>query len=356
MKRKKIRIGNLLLAIVAIPVLIFGLFLTYISITDYRPEEKLTIEALGHSSRVLAANEKFSVTTFNIGYAGLDSAQDFFADGGTGSSSASKKQTMTNLNRITCFLKSLNSDFMLIQEVDRKAKRSFYVDELSYMNSRHRGYETGFAVNYKVPFVPVPLTHPMGSVLSGLALFSRYKTDAWFRYQYPGQESWPTQLFELDRCFLEARIPVKSGRTLVLIDSHLSAFDKGGRIRKLQLQFLRKHMMAEYRNGNYVIVGGDWNHNLPSTNPDKFLHREAYPFWLQNLPAGFTPSGFKWACDPTIPTVRTVAQRYREGINYTAIIDGFLVSPNIDIISVQAHQLHFTSSDHNPVTAEFILK
>jgi endonuclease/exonuclease/phosphatase family metal-dependent hydrolase len=351
--KNMILIRNLLFIIVIIPVLAFILYLAYISLTDYRPKEKTAVISTRQSTKVLPVNSKFSVTTFNIGYCGLDSDQDFFMDGGRGSGSASQQQTLTNLSRITDFLKSQNSDFILIQEMDRKAKRSFYLDQLTYIAPHFPDHNAAFTVNYKAAFVPVPLSHPMGSVLSGLASFSSYKADSWTRYQYPGGEAWPRQLFELDRCFLEARIPVNNGKMLVLINSHLSAFDKGGKIRKLQLQFLKEHIMAEYQNGNYVIVGGDWNHSLPGTDPGKFPHKEALPFWLQDLPADFTPAGFKWACDPKTPTVRTNARPYREGINYTAIIDGFLVSPNVEVVSVQGHQLHFANSDHNPVTAEF---
>lgn len=339
-----------------IPIIIVTFFLAYIGLTQYRPKTKTELPATCQPDSILQSKVPFSVATFNIGYCGLDSSQDFFMDGGSRSGSGSKQETAANLKAITNFLQSLHSDFLFIQEIDKKAKRSFYLDELSHLYSHFPDYGSAFAVNYKVAFVPVPLTHPMGPVFSGLALFSRYQANSWTRYQYPGRESWPRQLFELDRCFLEARIPVDNGRVFILINSHLSAFDKGGKVRKLQLKFLRKHIVTEYQNGNYVIVGGDWNHNLPDTKPENFPHQETSPFWLQNLPADFTPKGFRWACDSSVPSVRTVAKPYREGFNYTAVIDGFLVSPNIEITNVKGHQLHFANSDHNPVTAILKLK
>ncbi len=347
---------NFLSWILIIPMVLFVSFLVFIGLSQYRPKNKTPLTVTRQPLPVLQAGEPFSITTFNIGYCGLDESQDFFMDGGTRSGSGSKPQTLANLQAITAYLQTLDSDFLLIQEIDKKAKRSFYLDQLSYMDSHFPDYGISFAINYKVPYVPVPLTHPMGSVLSGLALLSRYEADSWTRYQYPGREKWPRQLFELERCFLEVKIPLDNGKILVLINSHLSAFDQGGRIRKLQLQFLKEHIVDEYQKGHYVIAGGDWNHNLPATHPENFPHQEAAPFWLQNLPADFTPKGFRWACDPAMPSVRTVAKPYHQGVNYTAVIDGFLVSPNVDIVKVQGHQLHFASSDHNPVTAEFLLK
>ncbi len=349
-------IRNFLPWVLIVPMVLLVSSLVFIELSRYRPKNKTPLMATRQPLPVLQKGGLFSITTFNIGYCGLDRSQDFFLDGGTRSGSGSKPQTLANLQAITGYLQTLDSDFLFIQEIDKKAKRSFYLDELSYMDAHFPNYGISFAVNYKVPYVPVPFTHPMGSVHSGLALLSRYHAKSWTRYQYPGREDWPRQLFELERCFLEAKIPLDNGKILVLINSHLSAFDKGGRIRKLQLQFLKKHIVNEYQNGNYVIVGGDWNHNLPATHPENFPHQEAAPFWLQNLPADFTPKGFQWACDSGIPSVRTVAKPYHQGVNYTAVIDGFLVSPNVDIVKVQGHQLHFASSDHNPVTAEFLLK
>ncbi|MDE2112896.1 MAG: hypothetical protein KGJ79_17295, partial [Alphaproteobacteria bacterium] len=52
--------------------------------------------------------------------------------------------------------------------------------------------------------------------------------------------------------------------------------------------------------------------------------------------------------DPHVPTVRTNNQPYRPGVNYTAIIDGFLVSPNVEIDSVTTIDTGFQFTDHQP--------
>ncbi|MDU7253332.1 MAG: endonuclease/exonuclease/phosphatase family protein, partial [Clostridium sp.] len=44
------------------------------------------------------------------------------------------------------------------------------------------------------------------------------------------------------------------------------------------------------------------------------------------------------------------------GENFTAVIDGFLVSDNIEVISVKAHSMDFKNTDHNPVNMKFKLK
>jgi endonuclease/exonuclease/phosphatase family metal-dependent hydrolase len=196
----------------------------------------------------------------------------------------------------------------------------------------------------------------MGAVKSGLLTFSHYRVRSAVRYSLPGKEAWPRQLAELDRCCIESRLPVEGGRELVLLNSHLSAFDQGGRIRKLQLAFLKKRLLAEYEKGNYVIAGGDWNHGLPGTDPTNFPSTMARPRWYVPLPEDFTPAGFVWALDKTVPTVRSSALAYQEGENFLAIIDGFLVSPNVKIHKLAGHGLAFQHSDHNPVSAVFYLE
>jgi endonuclease/exonuclease/phosphatase family metal-dependent hydrolase len=230
------------------------------------------------------------------------------------------------------------------------------VDESAYLQKHLAGYGSIFAVNYKVPWVPVPLTRPMGAVLSGLLTFSRFHVRSAVRYSFPGREAWPRQLAELDRCFSESRLPVEGGRELVLLNSHLSVFDRGGRIRKLQLAYLKKRILDEYSRGNHVIVGGDWNHGLPGTDPERFKAAMARPGWYMALPDDFTPPRFAWAVDKTVPSIRSNGTAYKEGENFVAVIDGFLVSANVEIRMVTGHDLAFRNSDHNPVAAVFVLK
>jgi endonuclease/exonuclease/phosphatase family metal-dependent hydrolase len=207
-----------------------------------------------------------------------------------------------------------------------------------------------------VAWVPVPLLRPMGAITSGLLTLSRYRLGAAVRYRYPGSEAWPRQLAELDRCFLQTRLPLAGGGSLVLINSHLSVFDRGGRIRRLQLAFLRRHVISAYRRGDHVIVAGDWNHGLPGSDAAAFAAAMGPPSWYVTLPEDFTPAGFAWAVDRRLPTVRSNGTPYRRGVNFVAVIDGFLVSPNVEIVAVGGRDLGFRHSDHNPVAATFILR
>jgi endonuclease/exonuclease/phosphatase family metal-dependent hydrolase len=342
--------------LIGLPVLVVILYLGFMTVTDYRPQEAIRLEIKNNRAEILKKGMPLSILTFNIGYCGLDAAEDFFMDGGRRSRCRSLAQTWNNLKNITAFLSVANTDLVLLQEVDVRSSRSYRVDESADLQKNLAGHGAVFAFNYKVPWVPVPLARPMGAVASGLLTFSRFHVRSAVRYGLPGSEAWPRQLAELDRCFIESRLPVEGGKELVLINSHLSVFDRGGRIRRLQLAYMKKRIMDEYSRGNHVIVGGDWNHGLPGTDPERFKAATARPGWYMALPDDFTPPGFAWAVDKTVPSIRSNGTAYQEGENFVAVIDGFLVSANVEIRTVTGRDLAFRNSDHNPVSAVFVLK
>jgi len=353
MIRKLLKIAA---CIVLIPVVILAVFLAYVTITDYKPPAELALETANNPKSALKQGTPFTVTTYNIGYAGLDKGQDFFMDGGTMSRSSSKKQTEANLAAIRDFLTKTQSDLYILQEIDEDAARSNHINEVELLTQALPDYGYTFAYNYRVPWLPIPIFDPMGGAQSGLLTFSKFQSTGQTRFDLPGKESWPVQLFEVDRAFIENRIPVDNGKELVLVNLHLSAFDKGGNIRKQQLAFLSEYINKELEKNNYLIIGGDWNHSLPTTDPKSFPTKQEWPEWLQPFPETFGPQGFKWAVDPKTPTVRTLDIAYEKGVNFLSVIDGFFVSPNVDVESVAGHDLQFENTDHNPVTAKFILK
>ena len=113
---------------------------------------------------------------------------------------------------------------MLLQEVDLSSRRSYYLNEKDTLVS-HFACHAALAPNYVVGFVPVPPSSPMGKVNSGVLSMSRYQPESSTRYGYPGMFGWPSRLFNLRRCMLVNRYPAENGKQLVLINSHLSAFD-----------------------------------------------------------------------------------------------------------------------------------
>ena len=247
MLKKLIKIIGIILLIFIILILCYVLFMV---ITDYRPKPEISLKVENNKSTKVEPEKDLSLTTFNIGYCGMDKDVDFFMDGGVMSRSISKEKTIENLEGNTKTIENLNSDFVFLQEVDKKASRSYKVNEYDYMKENlGNDYSFTFAINYKVPWVPLPITHPHGQVLAGLATLSKYDIESSTRYDLPGKEFWLRQLGDLDRCMMVNRLPVSNGKELVLINAHLSAYDKGGKIRKQQLGFISNFLKNEYEKG-----------------------------------------------------------------------------------------------------------
>jgi endonuclease/exonuclease/phosphatase family metal-dependent hydrolase len=347
------------LIIIAVLVLGFIGLIVYTIISDYKPGEKEIISK-SDSPSVLNDSLTFSFLSWNIGYAGLDKDMDFFYDGGT-KAITPELNCQENISRIEEFLvKNDTIDFIYIQEIDKNSKRSYRINEYENLSKKLTGYYPFFAVNYNVSFVPLPLTKPMGKVLSGIATYSKYIPESSVRYSLPGDFGFPLQLFQLDRCFMVNRYRIKNKKELVLINTHNEAFDKSGNIRKAQMEKLRAFVLNEYNSGNYVVAGGDWNQYPPDFKPAFLLNKgftgQIGNFYLRGIESDFMPAEWKWIYDPTTPSFRTVMTAYDPATTPVSVCDIFLISPNIESVSVKCHHLGFTNSDHNPVIMKVKLK
>lgn len=343
------------LIFLAITLLIPILFIGYLTIRNPKYEDVIELDILNNPEEIARHDETFKATIFNLGYAGLDKDQDFFADGGKNSRGESYERVMDNLESMAKFLKEDNADFMLIQEIDRRASRSYDIEQYIYLNEYFSDYGSSFSYNYNAIWVPVPIFDPMGYANAGLGTYSKYKASQASRYELEGQESWPMILAELDRCIMETYIPLDNGKNLVLINLHLSAYDKGGELRSKQVKHLIRHMNDLYDEGHYVVLGGDWNQLLGTKQLEDPDFIENWPEWLVQAPDTLTETGFNWGIDESVMTVRDLNAPYEEGETFEAIIDGFLVSPNIEIVKVKGHDLGYEYTDHNPVSLYFNL-
>jgi endonuclease/exonuclease/phosphatase family metal-dependent hydrolase len=196
----------------------------------------------------------------------------------------------------------------------------------------------------------------MGSVLGGLMIFSSFPPSEAARYAYPLIADWPDKLFLLDRCFLLNRYPLQSGKELVVINTHNSAYVYDSALRVHELQILKKVMSAEYDKGNFVIAGGDWNQNPPGYQPGgNYSGHQFFKSEVQMNP-DFMPEGWNWAYDNNAPTNRQNYQAYVKGENGTTCLDYYVTSPNVEILETRVIDLNFENSDHNPVFLKIRLK
>lgn len=347
------------LVVITILVLCFIGLILYAMISEYKPEATELI-ARPDDPAVLKDSLTISLLTWNIGYAGLDREMDFFKDGGT-KVITPEKNCRENFSAIEEFLSGNDTiDFIYIQEIDRNSKRSYGIDEYEKLSERLTGYNPFFAKNYDAFFVPAPISEPMGKVESGIAIYSKFIPESATRYSLPGNIGFPTKLFYLKRCFIVNRYKVENGKELVLINTHNEAFDEGGNIRKSQMEMLRDFVLNEYKSGNYVILGGDWNQSPPGFKPaftgNKGFTGQIGNFNLFAIESDYMPVDWKWIFDPATPSVRTLLAAYDPETTPASVCDEFLISPNIESVSVKCHHLGFTNADHNPVIIKVKLK
>ncbi|HNS17793.1 MAG TPA: endonuclease/exonuclease/phosphatase family protein [Bacteroidales bacterium] len=292
--------------------------------------------------------DTLTLITWNIGYGGLGKEMDFFYEGGVRVRPERDLYDRYRKGILDQLYRLGNIDLFLFQEVDQSAKRSYHDDQVKRIQGVLPGYHTLFAFNYRVRFVPLPFLHPMGDVQSGLLTASRFCPQTASRYAFPPDESWPTRLFMLQRCFLLTELTVND-QPLTLINTHHSAYDETGEAKSMQLEILRKEATDAYQKGHYVIAGGDWNQNPPDFRQERITSGDALKTIDPLIPAGLMPSGWKWVYDPSQPTNRDVDKPYAKGATRTTLIDFFLVSPNVEVVEVKTVPVHFEFTDHQPV-------
>lgn len=341
--------GFAVLALSALALLTLAGFLLFSTCTDFKPDAKVSIPIAKSSIPDTIPASQLQIYTWNIGYCGLGAAMDFFYEKGT-MVRPEKDYYEYCRDGIRNQLTSINKpDFILLQEVDKQSHRTYADDQVERFKSVFNDYAVFFAVNYKVPFVPVPLKSPMGKVLSGIVTLSRFQPIEATRFKFPSAYSWPKRLFMLDRCFLLTRFNVSNGKQLVLINTHNSAYADAVEMRAKELKLLRDVIVSEYEKGNYVIAGGDWNQNPLPFNKYSIRDGNAVTAISPGIPADFLPEGFTWAFDPNFPTNRDVDKPYTKGKTLTTIIDFIVLSPNIRLISTNTLPNNFQFADHQPL-------
>ncbi len=358
------KIARIILTPVLVIVLGAGGFLGWLTAAEYRPapvepaERGAPIE--GVSLHNIEFDKPLTVLSWNIGYGGLGQYSDFFMDGGKNTKSADEKQVRAYLDGISAGIRENNADLVLLQEVDKNSSRTYGIDERIRLRD---GMDCeAFALNYSCPFVPNPntlLIHPLGKINSGLyTMTNDLLIDKAERITLPCPFSWPLRVANLKRCLLVSYLPVEgSDRQLVLVNLHLEAYDDGeGKI--AQTNQLRDFIESEYAKGNYVIAGGDFNQvfsgsleKYPNTHPEN---------WEPGvLDEKLLPEGWTLAFDLSTPSCRLLNQPYdpgdAAGTQYY-VIDGLILSPNVELKSVETLDAGFAYSDHNPVKIQVVLR
>lgn len=315
-----------LLALVLIAAILAGGLLGYLTVTEYYPAHAETAQRGAVSASEKLSKHSLRLLTFNTGHAGV-SADD-------------EKALTYNMSGVECILEDAAADVLLLQEVDADCARSFGKNQWLQYEYDLKDYESRFAADDSCKYVPFPITSPTGRMNSGIATFSRYDITSATRYSLPCSVSWPTRVISPKRCLLVTRLPIaNSEQELVIVNLRLADCD-GGEERDAQVEQLLTLLREEYEKGNFVIAGGDFNRTFYGSAAT--ASRPAVP----ELPT----DEWRYAYD-----AGTASFAPRGEDDRPCIVDGYIVSPNVQVDSVRTLDEDFVYSDHNPVLLEVTL-
>ncbi|MDZ7627666.1 MAG: hypothetical protein U5J99_04555 [Parvularculaceae bacterium] len=291
--------------------------------------------------------DTLSVTIWNLGYAGLGAESDFSVDGGKNYLPPSRAVTRKNLDGIKSELGKTSADVILLQETARASLLTRGADTVAGAAEALAGRDNAFTADFASMLMPPPLRSRHG-------LFSSVGAGGARREVIPLPLE-PQFIMGMSRRLYHmhvVRLP-SPGAEWTVINLHLSAFDEGANVRLEQLRAVLAFAEAEYAKGHRVVIGGDWNYEFhrpsrPTTTEDKYL------FWVHPFPYRELGEGWTVAIDMETPSVRTNERPYKKGENFTTVIDGFVLSPNVRAQDVKTRDLDFQFSDHQPVEARFV--
>ncbi len=357
MKSLKI-IGKILLGLLAALLLAVVIYLMYVIFSYSRLPDNLDLEVdSGAAEEQAVVGKEYTVVTQNLGFGAYTADFTFFMDGGKESRADSRESVISCIEQGADKVKTLSPDFILFQEVDLDSTRSYHTDQYAMLREHFAGYSSTYAQNYDSAFLMYPIFEPHGASKSAIATFSNVGITSSLRRSLPISTSF-SKFLDLDRCYSVTRIPVENGKELLLYNVHSSAYGGSDEIRSAQMTMLMDDMSAEYEKGNYIVCGGDFNHDFTGDSSEKLNGYFDDQGWAQPFPEELIPEGFSrcisYKDGGILPTCRNCDVPYEEG-NYTIIVDGFIVSDNVECVTVENIQTGFEYSDHSPVSMTFKL-
>ena len=334
----------------------------------------------------VSVGETYKAMSYNIGFGAYSQDFTFFLDTGYDendkptcgyySTAKSKAVVEFNTNGAIQTAQESQADFVFFQEVDTNSTRSYRINQDKKIVEAYKEYDHVHAKNFHSAFLPYPLYDMHGSVQAGLTTVSKYQIQKAERKEYTISSSL-SKLFDLDRCFSVSQVKVNNDKNLWIVNSHMSAYDSGGTIRAEQVKELRTFLLEKKAANDYIVVGGDWNHDLLTYNNDYSYtleqgHRafgmtkkspDWVSYWFDESHKPLIEDGFKMIASDNHPTCRNNDMEYDPEKSFVCCVDGFIVSDNVDVVSHQNIQTTngnkgfngFAYSDHDPAMIEFKL-
>jgi endonuclease/exonuclease/phosphatase family metal-dependent hydrolase len=219
--------------------------------------------------------------------------------------SVSAAEVQATLRGIEAVIRAADPDLVVLQEVDRGARRTAFIDEHAWLVEA-LGFPCHATTPYwRAPYVPIPRNEPLGRVDLHLTVMSRFALGPATRRALPLlRESTVRRLFNLKRALLEVRLPVRDGPDFTLLQTHLSAFSRGDGSLAAQVALVDERLAALEAGGAPWVLEGDLNALAPGDDaarlaPDeRALYPEATTPVQPLVDHWHDPVGDGWRTDP----------------------------------------------------------
>ena len=243
--------------------ILFVLFIVFVGFffwgsSSVHPLKEKSIIINTETKNSSANDSIFSIATYNIGY----------LSGMTNNLPVAKPKSLfdNNLLKVKSVLAPLNIDILAFQEIDFESARSYDVNQ--QLEIAKLGYPfIGQTVNWDKRYVAFPywpLSMHFGRIYSGQSVLSQYPITSQERIILDAVADAPfyRTAFYLDRLAQVDKINI-NGKTVVVINVHLEAFDKPTR------DIQTKKMLAiynRYKDSYPTLLVGDFNSDIKFTD------------------------------------------------------------------------------------------
>lgn len=296
------------------------------------------------------------VMSWNLQYCG-GTDRRFFYDGGR-EVRVPRARVREVLDAVADVIRREDPDVVLLQEVDRRALRTGFIDEHSQLLKRLPAYESHASCWYwRVPWVPHPRHKHLGRVNMHLTVLSKFALGRATRTKLPLlKESRLRRLFNLRRAVLGVDLRCADGECLRLLNTHLSAFSSGDGTLHRQVDVLLDLLRDSPPRW---VLAGDFNALAPGVDATKDMAADEAKLY----PETSSPVGRLYdASTPVLPVEELAAGGDRARVWFTykpfqnsdadRAIDHAFVSEALAVCSSRVVQLPTWPSDHLPLLFE----
>jgi endonuclease/exonuclease/phosphatase family metal-dependent hydrolase len=273
-----------------------------------------------------------------------------------------KKSYLERLTNLSSVIKKMNADVVLLQEVDFKSKRSFFIDEAEYI-AKMAGYKyIAKAPTLKKKF-HMCYNFVFGKLNYGISIISKYPivSNEMVIFDYskeiPNFIKWLFDPHGAQKCLIEYK-----GRKIEIVNLHLDPWSQ--ELRENQIEHLKEIWLDRLKVNS--IVGGDFNALAYYENKKDgffqqdapwFINRKKWDLKNDKTLLKLINLGFKEALESiSIKFIVKTANYFTYPANHPLEkIDHIFTKNKLKVIHGSVFDDAKTASDHLPIYAEIQL-